>query len=301
MHLIELPDTKKKLYQPSNLSECDARQYIEICELIFKYHTSTLSYDAFCYQAVYKLHNMKPKQNGNEVIEENKMVNIMQLAELVSNFFEDNQEDQKVIKQDYTNNPVVSFAPAFKRLYGPTDGFQNMKFGEYVTVLRLFLDFSADQNTKTLYELAATLYRPKKHFHFIKKLGYNYDGDCRVPYNAVHTDKYLEILKHAPMGFIYGVYLFFGSMQKFITSAQIPWAGKVLDFSILFDGDGNSKESEFAGLGMDAVMLSMAEGGSFGKLNEVMQTPFWTIMIKMYDIRIRNLEEQKMYNDAKNK
>lgn len=294
MHTIDVPEINKTFYVPSDLSECDARQYIEMCGLIYQYQTGLLSYEDMRVHAVYKLLNLKRKQNPNEAVEEEKMDNILSISLLVDNFFIQ-EGDQLKINQNYINNPVISFAPAFKRFYGPTDGFQNMKFGEYVTALRLFLDFSVNPDYKILLEIAATLYRPKKSFHFIKKLSNKYDGDCRVPFNPVFTDKYIESLKYAPVGFVYGVYLFFGAMQTYITTAKIPFGGKIIDLSLLFDSDSKSTESEYQGLGMDAVLLSMAEGGTFGNLEETMQTPFWTIMFKMYDIRIRNLEQQKMY------
>lgn len=298
MHSIEIPEIKKTLYMPSDLSECDARQYIEMCGLIYQYQTGLLSYEDLRVHAVYKLLNLKRKQNPNEAVEEEKMDNILSISLLVDNFFIRNGE-QLIINQNYINNPVKSFAPAFKRFYGPTDGFQNLKFGEYVTALRLFLEFSANPDYNLLLEIAATLYRPKKSFHFIRRALPKHDGDCRVPFNPVFTDDYIKSMKYAPVGFVYGVYLFFGAMQQYITSAQIPWAGKVIDLSILFDSDSKSKEPEHAGLGMDAVLLSMAEGGTFGNLEETMQTPFWTIMLKMYDIRVRNIEQQKQYDKHK--
>lgn len=294
MHTVELPEINKTLYMPSDLSECDARQYIEMSGLIYQYQTGLISYEDLRVHAVYKLLNLKGKQNPNEAVEEEKMDNILSISKLVDNFFTPT-ETQMIIKQHYINNPVKSFAPAWKRFYGPEDGFQNVKFGEYVTALRIFLEFSANPSYELLLQLTATLYRPKKSFHIIRKMHPKYDGDCRVPFNAFFTDQYVKSLEKAPIGFIFGTYLFFGAMQQYITSAQIPWAGKTIDLSILFDSESKSTEPDHAGLGMDAVLMSMAEGGSFGNMEQVMQTPFWTIMLKMYDIRIRNLEQQKQF------
>lgn len=294
MHTIEVPEINKTFYMPSDLSECNAKQYIEMCGLIYQYQCDMISYEDLRVHAVYKLLNLKRKQNPNEAVEEEKMDNILRISILVDSFFI-RENEQFIINQNYINNPVSSFAPAFKRFHGPTDGFQNLKFGEYVTALRLFLEFASNPNYNLLLEIAATLYRPKKNFHFLKKLSNSYDGDCRVPYNPVFTEKYMDSLKYAPVGFVYGVYLFFGAMQQYVTTAKIPWAGKEIDLSILFDSESKSKEPEYQGLGMDAVLLSMAEGGSFGNLEKVMQTSFWTIIFKMYDIRIRNLEQQKQY------
>jgi hypothetical protein len=294
MHSIDIQELNKTLYIPSDLSECDARQYIEMSGLMYQYTVGALSYEDLRVHAVYKLLNLKRKPNPNQAVEEEKMSNILEISKLIDNFFNPT-ETQMIIKQHYINNPVKSFAPAWKRFYGPEDGFQNVKFGEYVTALRIFLEFSANPSYDLLLQLTATLYRPKKNFHFIRKRLPKYDGDCRVPFNAYFTDKYVKSFQYAPIGFVFGTYLFFGAMQQYITSAEIPWAGKIINLSILFDSASKSTEPEHAGLGMDAVLMSMAEGGSFGSMEKVEQTPFWTIMLKMYDIRIRNLEQQKQF------
>jgi hypothetical protein len=169
MHSIEIPEIKKTLYMPSDLSECDARQYIEMAGLMYQYQIGALSYEDLRVHAVYKLLNLKRKQNPNQAVEEEKLDNILAISKLVDNFFTPT-ETQMIINQHYINNPVKSFAPAWKRFYGPLDGFQNVKFGEYVAALRIFLEFSANPSYDLLLQLTATLYRPKKSFHFIKKM-----------------------------------------------------------------------------------------------------------------------------------
>lgn len=177
----------------------------------------------------------------------------------------------------------------------------NLKFGEYCEALRVFLEFNKTGQTKLLFDLAAILYRPKKRFHFIKKHLNSYDGDVRVPYNMHQTESRARVFSKAPIGFSYGIYLFFASMQIFISGAEVPWGDKTLDLSIIFKSDGETPQIDAADIGLDSVVFAMAESGAFGDFKEVQNTSFWTIIIKMYDARVKELQTKKQYEDAESK
>lgn len=296
MILIESPDTNLKQYMPSDLSECDARQYIEMCQLIFQLQNGQISYEDLKTHAVYKLMNMIPsnKKPKSEDEEANKFSNVYRLAQQIESFFDTNEEGQKIIKQHYIHNPVPQFRPAWKTYYGPTDQFMNIKFNEYTDALRLFHQFNATGEMELLYDMVAILYRPKKAFHFICKYLNSYDGDIREAYNIHHIEKRAKDFKYAPLGFIYGVYLYFASFQKLISTAKVPWGGKELDLSILFepaDSDEVYEQDENTpDIGMDSVMFMMAESGAFGSRKELGDTSIWMIWIRMYEIRRKDLE-----------
>jgi hypothetical protein len=300
MHTIETDKIKR--YIPADLSECDSQQYIEMCELLFKFYSHQISEDEMLTHAVYKLMNMKPSENQDEEIELNKMCNIALLKELIQDsFFEkienENGYDLKVI-QNYIDNPVPKFRPLWRTYYGPDQMFNNIKIGEYTDASKLFQKFNSNGDMQTLYEFVATLYRPKKTFHFITKHFSTYDGDCRVRYNPHLLEKRVKALKYAPIGFIYGVYLYFASFQIIISSGQIEWGDKTLDLSILFKG-GNSPDIEAQDIGLDSVIFAMAESGAFGDYSKVKHAPFWDMMIKMYDARVKQLQQEKLEEDAK--
>lgn len=306
MVTIESPETNFKAYMPSDLSECDARQYIEMCELIFLLQTQQIDFDELKTQAVYKLLNMVPskkKPSGTkeqqQAEENNKFSNVYRLSEKIESFFDQGEENQKIIKQNYIHNPMPKFRPAWRTYYGPTDQFMNVKFGEYRDALRLFYEFNANGDINLLYDIVAIIYRPKKAFHFIRKHWPNYDGDIRQSYNSNHVEKCAKAFRYAPIGFVYGVYLLFASFQKFIASANVPWGGKVLDFSILFQTDDDrANEEALPDVGMDAVMFMMAESGTFGNLKELDNTNVWMIWVRMYDIRRKDLEQKKQMENA---
>ena len=301
MHCIEIPGTNIKRYIPNDLSECDAKQYIDMCELIFRMMCGVIDYEDLKVHAVYKLMNMKPKAEKLEPTqEEKKNVNLVLLSELIDNFFDVGDDNQKVIKQSYIHNPIPFFKPLLKTYYGPSDLFMNIGFSEYSDALRLFYEFNASGDTELLYHIAAILYRPKKAFHYFKKRLNSYDGDIREEYNSNFIEKRAKVFKSAPYGFVYGVYLYFASFQKFISSAEVPWGGKVLDFSILFTPDAGDADVDIGkdDIGMDAVMFSMAESGVFGNKKELDKTSVWMVLVRMYDIRLKDLKLKKQQEDA---
>lgn len=303
MHIIE--NDKIKRYIPADLSECDSQQYIDMCDLLFKFHTQQISSEEMLTHAVYKLMNMKVSESKDEATQLNKMGNIALIQELIEESFfekieiEDSEAYDLKIIQNYVDNPVPNFKPLWRTYYGPDEMFNNVKIGEYTDALKLFLKFNATNDMETLYEFVATLYRPKKPFYFILKHFSDYDGDCRVKYNPNHIQKRVKALKYAPIGFIYGVYLYFASVQIIISSGQIEWGDKTLDLSILFKGDNTTIDIEAEDIGLDSIVFAMAESGAFGDYTKVKDSPFWDMMIKMYDSRIKQLQQQKLEEDAK--
>jgi hypothetical protein len=300
MHTIEIPDAKIKRYIPSDLSECDAQQYIDMCELIFHFQNDTINYDEFRTHAIYKLLQMKPSKAVHN--EEEKFAAIYQLSELIDDFFDIDDQGIKVIKQYYIHNPVRSFKPVWKTFYGPADQFRDMTFGEYRDGLRLFHDFHATGDMHILTLLTAIFYRPKKSFHYFKKQLATYDGNIRERYNSNTLDLRSKGFKLAPVGFMYGFYLLFASFQKYIIDAKILWGGQEIDFSILFESNKNeeSTTNRVPGIGMDSIAFSMAESGTFGNIKEVDNTNFWEIFARMYDLRRTDLERQKQEANATN-
>lgn len=312
MHTIEIPDSKLKRYIPSDLSECDAQQYMDMCELIFHYQNEAITYDELRTHAAYKLMKMKPSKSNNferdiDVLptdKEEKFANIYLISELIDDFFDIDEKGKKTIKQYYIHNPVPSFKPLWKTYYGPSDSFMNMTFGEYTDALRLFHDFHATGDMELLKLITALFYRPKKSFLFIKKRLANYNGDVREPYNSHSLEARAKVLNNAPIGFVYGFYLLFASFQKYIIDAKIMWSGKEIDFSILFEsaaGDQETSSTDTPGIGMDAIAFSIAESGAFGTIEEVRKADFWQIMVRMYDLRRTDLQRQIQERNATNK
>ncbi|WP_372744274.1 hypothetical protein [Lutibacter sp.] len=287
MHTVEIPDKNIKIYVPEHLGECSAEQYINMCNLAFKFITNQINYTEFKTHGIYYLLNMVPSQKVDEATEIQKFSNLSLLADLVDSFFETNEEGTvKTIKQFYINNPIYKIVGASKNYYGPSNEFNNVKFGEYVDALSHFADFHETGETQYLYLLMATFYREKRSKKLSKE---KFTKDIRVVYNSERVDKLAKVFRVQNIGVIYGFYLLFASFQKYLTTAKLYVQGKEIDLSILFDGE-ETIESDIPGIGMKSTLYTIAESGIFGTLKEVRNTPLWEVLIRMYDIRKRDLD-----------
>jgi hypothetical protein len=292
MHTIEIPEANKTFYLPETLAECDTNQYIEMCHLLYRYQMQYISYFDLRVQAFYQLLNLKPSKKEHLLVdEETKWGNVYQLSELIDTFFED-KEGQKIIKIDYGHNPVGRFKPLRRFYYGPANHFTNIKFGEYLEGLRVFNQYHVTPADELLRQLAAIFYRKQKPLLWLQRKIKGFDGDVRRPYNP-HTLQAREIaFKYAPWGFLYGFYLMFGAFQKFVSTAVLPWGGKEIDFSILFEDSGDYYAEAVPGRGLDGVAMVLAESGQLGNINQVREAPLWDVMMLLYDLKKQDLDRK---------
>lgn len=282
MHTIQIPEINKTLYLPENLAECDQQQFIDMSQLIVLHQTSELDYEDMRVQAVYKLLNLKRVKKQDET---DKLSNIYLISQLIDSFFNIDENGQKSIKLDFYECPIKKFNPFLFSIYGPKSVFSDFTFGEYLDALRIFFQFQATPDITLLKAITAILIRKKVPF-----------SNNRMQYSSDNVDIAMKDLKYAPIGLFYGVYLWFSAFQKFISSAQIPWAGKTLNFSLLFDADSSGNKSDHEDIGMDSIFFALAENGTFGNAKETKQTKLIEVLIKMYDMRIKELNQKSNDN-----
>ena len=284
MITLEIPETGKKFYLPEDLSQCDTRQYNKISELVYEFYEGIISYFDFRARGYYALLNMVPVKNNDPKYQEEKMANIYQVSCLLDSFFEEDGNGAKVLKQHYVHNPVKKVRPIVRSYYGPVDEFSNLSFGEYVDALHYFTEYTETKDLDNLYRLMATLYRPKKSFHFIRRYLADYNGDIRIDYNEHHVEARAKKFRHLYFGAVYGFYLLFASFQKYLVTAKIYWQGKELNLSILFDGKDEEPKSDIPGIGLKSILYTLAESGVFGSIKELRTENAWEVFFRMYDL-----------------
>lgn len=286
--MIELEFVEKKIkkFMPEELAECDSRQYREMSRLIFLYQSGSISFDQFQALGVFVLLDIKRStKSENPEDEFRKFQNLALLSEYVANFFEINQVNEVMeiaIKQYYIHNPMPSFKYMGIPMYGPTDNFDSVTFGQYVDGLGLFLDYAKNGEFSTLVKLLNIFYSPK--WKFLKRV-------------FAFQEKKLDI------GAVYGFYLYFASFQKFLTSAKIEVDGVEIDLSIIFEADASEKNygSDVPGLGFRSIIYSISESGVFGSIDQVRSYKFWDVILRLYDVRKRGLDEKAEHEKLKSK
>lgn len=278
MITLEIPQTKRMLYLPEDLSECDSRQYAEASLLIYRFQHESLSYEDFRMEMLYKLLNLhRGKRKLNHEQKEEMHSNLHGISTLVDSFFDKDEEDKLIIKQYYIHNHTPVIHDTFKKWIGPSDEFNNVDFGQYIDALDIYHTYDIDPSKELLYQLMAIFYLPKG-----KK------------YKQYMVDKNWKHFKAVHFGRVYGFFLLFASFQKYIFSAKVYYQGKELDLSILFENSAEKDESAIPGIGMLSIAHQLAQSGVYGNLNKVRNTNLWVILLGLYDARKRDLDNERL-------
>lgn len=283
MNYIEIPELGKRLYIPRDLSECDERQYCEIAVLLHRLSLKEIDYVTWRILGLYALLDMKQGKELSKDMEEQKNSNIFRTSELLDSFFEE-VEGNSVVKQYYVHNPIPKVVFWTKTLSGPKDGFEGVKFGQYVDGLNFFHEYHVTKDKWFLYLLMATFYLEKGR-----------------PYNENRTVRIAEKLSKWDFGKVYGFYLLFASFQKYLATAKMYWMGKEISLGVLFEPGKERTDSGLPDLGLKSIMYSLAESGVFGPLANVRKEDMWEVLFRMYDIvkRDRDFEAQREKEKSK--
>lgn len=276
MIYLNIPERNKTLYMPEHLAECDERQYADMAKLLYMYGCGDISYLDFRVLAVYALLNLKAdKENANR--EQNKWENVYQLSEYIDHFFEKEKvdgEEKLKIKYNFIHNHLPKLR-LFKTYFGPEDGFQNVSFGQYADGLEEYIEFTKSGDTLSLRMLFAIFYLPKGEKYCISN----------AKRRANETFKTLDI-RH-----LYGFYLYFTSMQEYILSGQLVVMGNEIDLNIIYQETEHDMESNIPGLGWVSTLFDIAESGVFGNYEQVRATNMWSVLLRLYELKKRRLDE----------
>lgn len=285
MHEIEIPEKNKRLYMPKHLGECDNDQFAHMAFLFFQYQNKQITLEQMRYNAVYKLLNLEVSdaQNLNNIEVDKMNANIYLLSELVDSFFTSPEEGKIQLIQEFRHNPMPHIPILKGKLKGPANNFQDMSFGQYLDALDIFGNFVEDPQTDLVYDLCATLYQKGK-------------------YSPKNTPGIAKLLKTNFFGYVYGSYLVFATFQQVINNSMIMIEGNLCDLSILFLKPKNYKKyTTYPSIGMKSTAFVLAESGVFGTYEQVRNANMWDIFARMYDMKVRDLENEKHQEEVERK
>lgn len=281
-HTIQIPEAGHMLYLPTELAHCNTKQYVEFNELLYNWNAGQISYDDLRIHAIYKLLEIeKSTTKLNSIEEQNKLSNIYALSELIDSFF-DISEGKYTIKLNFQHNPMLAIKPMFESHTGPDGYFKNITFGKYLDGLNLYFEYAQHKERHLLNMLLATFYTSK--------------------YSPENIEKDAKAFEKYPVGYAYGMFNFFGAFQLFINDTQVSWEGKTIDLSILYKPIGENKfQSDIPGLGMKSLAYQLAETSVFGDYEKVRNTPLWEVILRLYDLRKRDIDNYKQEQELKKK
>jgi hypothetical protein len=272
MITIEIPQKRKHFYIPENLSECNEKQYADLCKLIWMTKEKEIRYQDMRALAVYPL--MGLKQSKKETPE--MMENVYRISCYLDDFFNKDEDGMfSDIKLDYTKNHLRSYR-MFHKYYGPEDGFNDVTFGQYLDGLEEYIYYT---NTGDLMALRIMF----SIFYLRKNEKYSYK-------NAKKKAK--GVFRFVDIRHLYGFYLFFSSMQTYVLGGEISVMGNDVDLTIVYQSD-EKFASQIPGTGMRSVLSELAESQVFGPYKGVEETNMWRVLVRLYELKKKELDEKE--------
>ena len=289
MHSLELPEIDKRLWLPENLGECDKRQYLDAAKLVLMYQMGDVTLEQFRVLLLYSLLNMEFEENSFEHIQEEKWENIFICSELLNSFFRIDDDGVMHLIQDYIHNPVKTVHYKLHSFHGPKDAFQGMTYGQLEDGVGELNNFMKYGEIESLVKLFAIFYLKRNE-----------------KYSKINIEKRISFFSELDIRYVYGFYLLFISFFNYLTKeCIIVLDGKELDLRILFNAAENTETVEISdepeSLGMRATSFQLAESGVFGTLSELRESDAMMVLVRMYDLVLRNRKEEQEQKDREEK
>ena len=279
---LEFPDTGKRLYLPETFGECDRDQARDVARVLFNYQHTQIPFEELLTQLFIAITQMKVNVVDQEITE-----NIAVASHLCNSFFE-NVGDKKSPILDFQDNPFLWLRPSWSKMYGPKDLFENISWGQYVDALDAFAEYNETDDVEFLNLLCAILFRG------------NTLSRKRDTYNRHDNKRIAKSVGRLDIGYRYGFWLYFASFQKYLSTSKVYREGRELDMSIIFDSNkATDFQSSIPGIGMLKMTLTLAASGEFGDRDKVEASPMWEILLGMYDLTKRDLDDQARSKAAK--
>lgn len=237
-------------------------------------------------QLIYFCLNMVRTSKDEKVVE-----NINELRKLVRPYYT-SQKSKKTGKQapivdlNFVVNPLPVITIQKEKFYGPADALQDCSYEEvFVHAQNALLDFSNTLDEEYLDKLVAILYRKPK-------------AGKRPKFDGEAYEEHLEQIKTLKPEIKFGVYLFFASCQKFITTAESLdiGGGNTVNIAALFKPDPSQGKSKV--IGPVGIIYSLAESGVFGNAKKTGRQGVYDVLIRMVQL---NEQAKEMKKNAKRK
>lgn len=276
---------------PESIAEMTSDQFVNFADLVFMYQSKQISYQEFSVRLTYTLLNMErtvKKTNKSRLSEVSECINY--IAKNNDAFFEEKHKEgktYKVIALNFVSNLIPKIKVGDQWYYGPSDALTNTEFGEYVSALNFYIDFSKSNKVEDLDLLVGVLYRPENESKSL--------NDKRTPFNKELISYYAKEVSTIPFAEKYAIYLFFAACQQFIvTTKELSLSGGItVDLSVLF----NQSKTNEKGIGMAGIIYSLAESNVFGDAEKTAKQPTYEILLRMVQTYY---QAKKLERDAKN-
>ena len=261
-------------------------QYLYFSLLELKRQAGKISMRNLEISFVYFALNMVRVSSTSQVVE-----NVNKLRKLVQPYYISQKikgKTQQIVDLNFLENPlpVLTIKTPHSgswgvKLYGPEAALQDCTYEEvFVHAQNALVEFSTTGEQEALDRLVAVLYRPM------------FNGK-RPKFEAGKINDHLHLVKELFPEVKFGVYLFFASCQKFITTATDLdiGGGNTVNIAQLFKPDSGQKAGK--GIGPVGIIYSLAESGVFGNAKKTAAQGVYDVLIRMVQLHEQAKEMKK--------
>jgi hypothetical protein len=163
-----------------------------------------------------------------------------------------------IFDKEPQKQPIEYFNNNLSKYFGPID-FHKISAEEFSFSDMACTAFIKTTNPKYLDTLISILFRPKKHFWFIKSKLSDSDGDIRQPFNKHLIDNRLKIVEKFNLSAKLAAFWWFHT-QRCKLQEKYPH---------LFT---NSNQTQAYNVGWLSVILSLSKAGTFGNYEKTCRT-----------------------------
>ena len=279
MHKIAFNNITREF--PACVDQMTPEQYRYFAFLELNRQMGKISMKQLEVQFVYFALNMVRTSNAPKVVE-----NVNLLRKLVKPYFTTQKAKGKtntIVDLNFLQNPLKEIEPEKDLvLLGPSEALTNCTYEEvFVYGHAALLEFSNTMNEEALDRLVAILYRPA-----------NANGK-RPKFDPETYEDNIPLVENLHPEVKFGVYLFFASCIKFITTATTLdiGGGNTVNIAQLFKPDPGQKSSK--GIGPVGLIYSIAESGVFGNARETASQGVYDVLIRMVQLHEQAKEMKK--------
>ncbi len=282
MHKIEFGNITREF--PESISEMTVPQYRYFCYLELNRVSGNIKMNEVETAFVYFILNMVRTSKSKKVVE-----NVTMLRKLVHPYY--NTEKIKgrlsmVVNLDFVENPIpilkIKKGKKDLQYFGPAAALQNCSYEEvFVHAHNAMLDFINNKDIEALDRLVAILYRPAV------------DGKRPLFDQEQYQDLIPDFEKLA-IEVKYGVFLFFASSHKFLTTHTNLdiGGGNTVNIAQLFAPDPNQVKGK--GFGAVGVIFSLAKTNVFGNSKETGRANVIDVLVHLVQLHeeAKNLKRE---------
>ena len=183
-------------------------------------------------------------------------------------FFYIKEEGDKVIYDPHIKTGR-NLLPSYKGWIGPEDMLNDITYGQFVQCLNLVRAMEVTRRDKD----------NEQADYLMSEFG-------RILYKN-EDPKAGEI----PPLVCFHSYIFFCAVWELICTVPIPINGEEINFSILFQEQGEKRIDDKTG--WIGISFEIASSGVFGNVKQINETPFWDILLYLYKCRFESLHNKK--------